>query len=77
MIIKLCQPYECGLKHVQQSFRLLLDIIMNIRVQQNLNGNMYEFFRCSLENANHINMAWNMFNRDLDHIENIQQNLKG
>ena len=38
---------------------------------------MYEFFRCSLENANHTNMVWNVSNRALDHIENIQRNLKG
>ena len=24
---------------------------------------MHEYFRCSLENANHMNMVWNMFNR--------------
>ena len=39
-----CQPYECGLKHFQQSFRLHFDIIMKIRirVQQNLKGSLCE-----------------------------------
>jgi len=70
------QPHECGLKHVQQSFSYIYEII-----QQTLKGyrciaNTYELFRCWTEKANHINMVGKMFNKLLDCIYRYIQEAK-
>ena len=67
------QPYEYGLKHVPKSltFRYMTISSKIERGSYRCTENIYyEFFRCSLENANHMSMVWNMFNRALDHIKN-------
>ena len=76
------QSYEYCLKNMfKLSITLIFIDTVYENIQENLKGyryigNTYKFFRCSSENANHMNMVWNMFNRALDHIENIQRNLK-